>query len=197
MARFPRNVVLLGMRGAGKTTVARLLGTRLGRHVIDTDAMVADWEGLGVAEVFAAYGEAHFRDVEADVVAEVTRRGGKVIATGGGVVLRPANVDRLRGSGLTLWLRASPGTLRERLARDPAGLAERPGLTGADPLAELDALAAARTATYAAAADHVVDTDGCDAAAVAEACARWLAAPGCPTDYDPDRPCPASQDGGA
>lgn len=194
--RFPRNVVLLGMRGAGKTAVARALGARLQRHVVDTDAMIADWEGLAVGEVLAAYGEAHFRDVEAAVVAEVTARGGKVIATGGGVVLRDANIARLRGSGLTVWLRAAPATLRARLAADPAGLAGRPGLTGPDPLAELAALAEARAPRYAAAADHVIDTDRLDVAAVVAACAEWVAAPGLPGDYDPAAPRPAADDAG-
>lgn len=182
MPRFPRNLVLIGMRGSGKSAVGKLLAERLGRHFNDTDEMVEDWEGLPIAQVWQAYGEEYFRDVESRVVAEVTQRGAKVIATGGGAILRPPNVAALRRSGLLVWLRAEPDVLRVRLA---GRTGNRPSLTGADPLDEIAVIAAERADRYRDAADHAVDTDGRTVAEVADAVAAWLGTTGTVTDYDP------------
>jgi shikimate kinase len=182
MPRFPRNIVLIGMRGSGKSAVGPLLATQLGRHFNDTDEMVEDWEGLPIAQVFTAYGEEYFRGVETRVVAEITQRGGKVLATGGGVILRPDNVAALRRSGIVVWLRAEPDVLRVRLA---GRTGVRPSLTGADPLDELAVVAAERAEHYAGAADHIVDTDSFTPPEVAAAIAEWLASTDRPLDYDP------------
>lgn len=182
MPRFPRNIVLIGLRGSGKTAVGTALAAALQRHFNDTDEMVEDWEGLPVAQVFAAYGEAYFRDVEERVVAEITQRGAKVLATGGGVVLRPENVAALRASGVLIWLRAAPAVLRDRLA---GAIANRPSLTGADPLAEIAEVARARAPLYQAAADHVLDTDTLDTPGVVAALTAWLATTAMALDYDP------------
>ncbi|MHC5019365.1 MAG: shikimate kinase, partial [Planctomycetota bacterium] len=159
-----------------------LLAERLGRHFNDTDEMLEDWEGLPIAQVFTAYGEPYFRDVETRVVAEVAGRGNKVIATGGGAVLRTVNVAALRRSGLVVWLRAEPDVLRVRLA---GRTGNRPSLTGADPLDEIAVVAAERAEQYAAAADTVIDTDALDPAGVADAVQAWLATTSLPADYDP------------
>ncbi len=175
MAKYPRNIVLIGARGVGKSTVGRALAARLDRHFLDTDALVEDWEGLSVAEVFAAYGEGYFRDVEARVVAEVASRGGRVIAAGGGAVLRPENLSGLRSSGILVWLRASPANLRARLAADPGTAARRPPLRGSDPLAEIERVLADREPHYRAAASLEVETDGKTPEEVAGEIARWVA----------------------
>ncbi len=182
MPRFPRNIVLIGMRGSGKSAVGPLLATQLGRHFNDTDEMVQDWEGLPIAQVFEAYGEEYFRDVETRVVAQITQRGGKVLATGGGVILRPDNVAMLRRSGVVIWLRAEPDVLRLRIA---GRTGSRPSLTGADPLDELAVVAAERAEHYATAADHIVDTDPLTPDGVVTAIVTWLGATDCVLDYDP------------
>ncbi|MCI0340823.1 MAG: shikimate kinase [Planctomycetales bacterium] len=186
MPRYPRNLVLIGARGAGKSAAGRALADRLGRHFLDTDALLEDWEGLTVAEVFAAYGEGYFRDVEARVVAEVASRGGRVVAAGGGVVLRPGNVAKLQSSGTLVWLRASAATLRSRLAADPGSPLRRPSLTGADPLAEVERVLAEREPLYRAAAALVVETDGKSPDAVAAEISAWVAArPAGELEYEP------------
>jgi shikimate kinase len=182
MPRFPRNIVLVGMRGSGKSAVGAVLAERLGRHFNDTDEMLEDWEGLSIAKVFQAYGEAYFRDVESRVIAEITQRGAKVIATGGGAVLRAVNVAALRRSGLVVWLRAEPDVLRVRLA---GRTGNRPSLTGADPLDEIAVVAAERAEQYTASADHVIDTDTLTPTEVADAIGAWLESTTLATDYDP------------
>jgi len=182
MPRFPRNIVLIGMRGSGKSAVGPLLAEALGRHFNDTDEMVEDWEGLPIAEVWKAYGEAYFRDVESRVAESVAQRGGKVLATGGGIVLRDANVAALRASGVIVWLRAEPDVLRRRLA---GRTGSRPSLTGADPLDELAVVAAQRAERYAAAADFICDTDTLTRHGVADAIRAWLDSTDVVLDYDP------------
>ena len=193
MPRFPRNIVLIGARGSGKTVVGTALAARRESHFNDTDEMITDWESLPIPQIFAAYGETYFRDVEERVVTEVTARGGKVIATGGGVVLRDANVARLRGSGLVVFLDTTAEALRTRLAKGEE-LAARPSLTGAGSLAEIDAVLAERLPLYQGAADTIIDTTPLAPAQVVAAITAWLDATDLTTDYDPAVPRPAAED---
>ena len=101
-SRFLRrreNIVLTGMPGSGKSAVARILGERLGRPVVDVDARVVERAGLSIPAIFARFGEPRFRDLESEIVAEAAAGTGLVIATGGGTVLRPRNVTALRRNG--------------------------------------------------------------------------------------------------
>lgn len=152
------NIVLVGLMGSGKTSVGRLLARRLGRPLIDTDWLIAQEAGCSIPEIFAAEGEAGFRDREARVIARVAAADGQVVATGGGAVLRPENREALRGSGLVIWLEASPEALYERTRLQ--GIAQRPLLASDDPLGRLRSLAQARAGAYAAAAHCAVKTDG-------------------------------------
>ena len=99
------NIVLIGMPGAGKTTVGRLLAQRLNREFVDCDEEVAKAAGMDIPAYFARHGEAAFRDLETTVLAQVTQRSGLVIATGGGCVTRAQNRDLLRQNGTVVWLR--------------------------------------------------------------------------------------------
>jgi shikimate kinase len=150
------HLVLVGLMGAGKTTVARECAARLSRPVVDTDDLVTAAAAASVAEIFAAEGEAGFRARERAAVADACASPVPlVVACGGGAVLDPDNRRRLRAAGVVVWLDASTDELAARVGRDAA----RP-LLGADPAASLERLRAAREAAYGAVADVVVDTTG-------------------------------------
>ncbi len=152
-AGVPLNIVLIGFMGTGKTAVGRRVAARLGRPFIDTDALIEARAGRSIARIFAEDGEEAFRRLEAEVVAEASARSGAVIATGGGVVLRPENMARLRRSGVIVALRAQPQAI---LARVGAGGGDRP-LLGNDPEARVRRLLVERDPLYRDAA-LVVDT---------------------------------------
>lgn len=98
------NIVLTGMPGSGKTTIGKLLATELGRPYLDTDALIEEKVGATPAQIIAARGEAAFRDVETEVIREISSQNGSIIATGGGVILRRENVDLLRMNGKICFL---------------------------------------------------------------------------------------------
>ncbi len=102
-----KNLVLIGMMGSGKTTCGRLLAQRTGRRLIDADELLQLREGRTIAHIFAEDGEDYFRDLESEIVRELSQRSGLIIATGGGVILRPENVAALRRGGVVVWLNRS------------------------------------------------------------------------------------------
>ena len=164
-----RNVVLIGLMGAGKTTVGRILAERLGRPFADTDQLVEQTAKATVTEIFAAEGERGFRRYEAAAVRTVAALRGQVIAVGGGAVLDPGNVTHLRATGDLVLLDADPKTLAERT--DDTG---RPLLDEAeDRELRLLELRSARAAAYADAAAHVIDTSGCTPEQIADAVLLW------------------------
>lgn len=151
-----RNLVLIGLMGAGKTTVGRLLAERLQRSFVDTDAVVEAEAQVTVAQIFAADGERDFRRREAAAVRHVAALRGQVIAVGGGAVLDPGNVTQLRATGDLVLLDADPSTLAVRVETGD----RRPLLDDGDATERLAQLRDARAAAYAGAAKHVVDTSG-------------------------------------
>jgi len=168
-------IVLVGYRGCGKTTVARLLAQRLGLPAIDADDLLEARVGRSIASLIADRGEAAFRDLESEVLAEALAGPPAVLATGGGVVLREANRERLRSSGRpVVWLHAGADVIRGRLAADPTTVSRRPGLTGADPLAEVTAALVARTPLYDEVADIAFDTTSEDPGRITDRIAAWL-----------------------
>ncbi len=161
------NVWLVGVMGSGKSSVASELARRSGLESVDLDREVAARTGCSIAHLWGTVGEAAFRDMEAAALIRAASRGGQVIATGGGAVLRPENVERMRRSGTVIWLDASPPVLAARLGD---GDATRPLL--AEHGSAEAALAAIRQQPadlYAAAAHHHIATDELD---VAEVCDR-------------------------
>ncbi|MCI0458778.1 MAG: shikimate kinase AroL [Gemmataceae bacterium] len=150
-------VFLVGYRATGKTTVARLLAERLGWNWVDADEELERRAGCTIREVFAAEGETGFRDREEAVLAEVCGRERLVVATGGGVVLREANRQRMRAGGRVVWLTADSATIWARLQTDPTTAERRPALT-VGGLAEIEELLRQREPLYRACADVVVDT---------------------------------------
>jgi shikimate kinase len=106
MAAGPRNVILVGFMGAGKSTVGRLLARRLGRCFVETDAMITAREGRSIPEIFEARGEPYFRQLEAEVLEALTDKRDHVVATGGGFPCEPGVMDRLLELGTVVWLAA-------------------------------------------------------------------------------------------
>jgi shikimate kinase len=166
------HVFLVGMMGAGKTTLGKALAKRLGREFVDTDKLLVDRTGVPVATIFEIEGEEGFRRREAAVLAEAAAcETPCVIATGGGAVLLPANRKLMRESGTVVYLRARLENLWERTRHDTT----RPLLAAPDPRARLSELLAAREPLYSEAADVTVDTGSQSAAALV---ARVVAALG-------------------
>lgn len=165
-------IFLIGYRASGKSAVGRRLAERMGRQLVDTDRLVEEALGSTISEVFARAGEAAFRDAESEALVQAidrARAGERlVVATGGGVVERPANREALRAAGIVVWLRASAAILRERMEGDAGTSRTRPALQGGSPIAEVEAVLARREPLYAGTAAHIVETGDLDAAAVAE-----------------------------
>jgi shikimate kinase len=147
-------IFLIGMMGAGKTTVGKLLASRLGRAYLDSDEQVVANTGRTVPEIFEADGEAAFRAEEKRALTQAAAGEPAVVSVAGGAVLDPENRKLLRDRGTVVWLRAAPATLAERVG-DGAG---RP-LLGDDPGAALARLYPQREPVYAELADVVVDVD--------------------------------------
>ena len=145
--RRMKNVLLIGMPGAGKSTVGAALAKELGRSFEDTDAVIAAEAGCTIPEIFSKEGETGFRRREHAVLAELTKRGGTVIACGGGAVTRPENLDLMRQNSTVVWLRR---------ALDKLPMEGRP-LSQQFPAAELYRR---REPLYRAAADLVIENDG-------------------------------------
>jgi shikimate kinase len=162
---MPRHrVLLIGMMGAGKSTVGRMLADRLGWPYWDSDEQVEAHTGHTVPEIFAARGEAAFRAEEALAVAEATTGDGPaVVSVAGGAVLDADNRRRIKRAGLVVWLRASVATLARRVGSGQG----RPLLSG-DPEADLARLLLERQPLYEQLADLVVDVDQLDPEAAVE-----------------------------
>jgi len=154
------NLVLIGYRATGKTTLARLLAERLGWDWVDADVEIERRAGKPIARIFAEDGEPAFRDLESQVVADLCRSRGLVLAAGGGAPMREENRRRMRASGQVVWLVARPETILARMNADQTTAARRPSLTARDPLEEIVHLLEKRKPIYAATAHACVDTEG-------------------------------------
>jgi shikimate kinase len=150
------NLVLIGYRGTGKSTVARLLAKKLAMEVVSLDEEIVRQERCPIPEIVAAHGWLHFRDVETAVTKRFAQRDNIIIDAGGGVILRPENVEALRRSGRLFWLRASVSAIVARIE----GGTQRPALTAGKTFTEeVEDVMRERTPLYQAAAHHEVDTD--------------------------------------
>lgn len=152
--RIPGNLFLVGLMGAGKTSVGRLLARRLGKTFYDCDHEIERATGVKVGVIFEIEGEAGFRSRETKALAELVRRRNIVLATGGGAVLSPENCRLLTDNGIVVYLRAAPADLWSRTRHDKS----RPLLKTGDPLARLRELYDERDPLYGAVANIVVET---------------------------------------
>ena len=158
-----RNIVLTGFMGTGKTTVGRVVATRLGFEFIDTDVIIESRHGP-ITTIFADQGEEAFRAFERGVADELAERNRLVIATGGGMMLDPANVRSLSRSGQIFCLVATPDAILTRVANDDSRV-ERPLLDVADPHRRIIELLADRAAGYRRFAQVTTDARSPDAIA--------------------------------
>lgn len=153
------NIYLVGYRGTGKSTVAPKLAGRLGEPwtAVDMDPAIEARAGRSIADIFRDEGEAGFRKREQELLEEWARKSSLVIATGGGVVINPAN-RKLLSDGFAVWLTADPATILGRLNQDASTAGRRPALTTSTPLAEIEQLLARRTPWYREVAQLTLDT---------------------------------------
>ena len=155
-------VYLIGYRASGKTSAGRAVASALSRLFVDTDLLIEDSAGRDIAAIFRDSGEPAFRQLESEVLEKLSVRAlaGEelVVATGGGLVLSEENCERMRKTGLVIWLRAPASVLRERIEGDPGTVRNRPALSGDSSAAEVEDVLRRRYPLYEAAADRVVDT---------------------------------------
>ena len=155
-------IALIGLPGGGKSTVGRQLARRLGARFLDADTVLEERIGMPIRSFFELHGEAAFRDLEEQVIDELTQPSaegeasaqGLVLATGGGAVLRPANRARLKARTTVIYLRSTPEELYRRLRHDT----QRPLLQVADPMVKLRELFQQRHPLYEETAHYAVDT---------------------------------------
>lgn len=150
-----RAVVLVGMMGAGKSTVGRRLALRLGLPFLDADTEIENAAAMTIPEIFETHGEPHFRDGEARVIARLLDGGAKVLATGGGAFMREETRDRIRDKAVSMWLEADADVILRRVKRR----ADRPLLKTADPAGTIARLIEQRHPVYRAADITIASRD--------------------------------------
>lgn len=149
-----KNIVLIGFMGSGKSMIASELGKRLKVEVVATDALIEAREGQLIHEIFQSKGESYFRDLEAEIVKELSLRQGIVIDCGGGVVLRKENLQHLKSNGIVFYLQATPEVIYQRVKHE----SHRPLLKAPDPLGRIKELYQQRLPLYNQ-ADHIIDAN--------------------------------------
>src|ERR1700676_3109511 len=139
-----RSIVLVGMMGAGKSTVGRRLSARLRLPFLDADSEIEAAAGMSIPDIFEIHGEPHFRDGEARVIARLLDSGPAVLATGGGAFMREDTRNRIRDKAVSIWLKADADTIMKRVKRR----ADRPLLQTPDPAATVGRLMSERAPIY-------------------------------------------------
>jgi shikimate kinase len=170
-------IFLIGYRCTGKTTVARLLAEKLVWDWVDADEVLEARYGITIREIFASEGEAGFRDKEEKIFAELCQVRRHVIATGGGVILREANRQRMRSAGKVVWLWANAETIWQRMQVDPSTTERRPPLT-VGGMAEIEEVLKMREPLYRACADFTIATAGRSTQEIAQQIADELSREG-------------------
>jgi shikimate kinase len=150
------NIVLIGYRGTGKSTVARILGQRLKRRVISTDAEIVKEAGQSIPRIVEQFGWDYFRELETQICRRLQTQTDLVIDTGGGLILKEENVKILKANGNIFWLTAEVSTIAGRISNDT----QRPSLSGTKTFVEeIEEILEIRRPYYQAAADVIISTD--------------------------------------
>lgn len=153
------NIFLTGYRCTGKTSVGKSLAKTLGWFFIDADSELVKEYGMTIAEIVSKEGWDSFRDKEKLITKKLCALDRHVIATGGGIILNSENVDRMKKSGVIVWLRATPKTIKKRIVADESTKDSRPSLTAKGLLEEIEEILSVRNPLYENAMDFFVDTD--------------------------------------
>ena len=151
-----KNIFLIGFMGSGKSTIARALSEKLDVEQVEMDELIVQEQGMPITEIFEKYGEAHFRDIETDLVRRLQAKDGVVVSCGGGAVLREENRKMMKASGAIVWLTAKPETILERVKNST----NRPILNGNMNVEYITELMEKRRVCYEESADYAVATDG-------------------------------------
>lgn len=151
-----RNIFLIGFMGAGKSTIARNLQRSLNFPLVEMDERIVREQGMSINEIFEKYGEAHFRQIESDLILTIGHENASIVSSGGGVVVRPQNVENMKKSGKIVFLKATPKTIYERVKNST----DRPILNGHMNVEYIAQLMEKRRALYEGAADITIETDG-------------------------------------
>lgn len=160
MSAHDKNIVLIGYRATGKTTVGRKVAEKLGRPFVDSDHAIEKKAGQSISEMVEAKGWDFFRGQEKDTLLELTGSPGQVIACGGGAILHQDIWPRIKESSFVVWLRADIDTLCKRLAGDQATASQRPSLSGQDIYREISEILKERTPLYHAGCHLELDATG-------------------------------------
>ncbi len=161
------NIVLIGYRGSGKSTVGRRLASRMERRFVDTDDLIESKEGK-ISDIVKSHGWDYFRAIEKRMIEEMSEEDNLVLALGGGAVLDADNIEALRKNGLIIWLKAGPQILRQRMKEDHRTSVSRPTLTGKGTIEELEEMMVYRDSFYEKAGKIQLDTSSLDVEAVVE-----------------------------
>lgn len=153
-----KNIYLIGMRGSGKTTLGKALAQALGCEMVDTDAVLVSNAGQTIEEIVNAQGWEHFRSLEEQTLLRVSALPGKVVATGGGIVLSAANRDLMYKTGVSFYLAADAALLTGRIMKDN-NAAQRPALTGLALHDEVAQIMSEREPLYMAGMDHMLQAN--------------------------------------
>ena len=156
MSKIKNDIFLIGFMGAGKSTIAAELTKELGMQRIEMDQMIVEQQNMPISEIFDKFGEEYFRNIETDLVRELTDKKQMVVSCGGGTVLRDENAKLMKESGAIVLLTATPETIYERVKNST----ERPILNGNMNVEYISSLMDQRKDRYFAVADYVVTTDG-------------------------------------
>ena len=162
------NLVMIGYRCTGKSTVGRRLAARLKMRFVDTDDLIEERQRTSVRDMVKARGWDYFRALEKQVIAGISTDDGLVIALGGGAVLDPQNVMAVKKNGLLIWLKADSKTLLRRMNEDSRTFSQRPTLTGWGASEEIEEVIATREPFYQRASEFCFDTSALDVEAVVE-----------------------------
>ncbi len=152
------NIVLIGYRCCGKTSIGKIIAERLDKKFVDTDELIIDKAGCSIDRIVSNHGWQSFRNIEAEIIKEVSALDNLVIATGGGAVIQEDNISNLKRNGFVVWLYANIDIIRKRLIEDTVSNENRPSLTGDEPSDEIKAVLEEREALYKGASDVAIDT---------------------------------------
>lgn len=169
------HLYLIGYRGSGKTSVGKLLGKSLSQRVVDSDDWIEQYASMTIKEIFAQYGEPHFRDLESKAIEEIASTDESlVVSLGGGAILRSENRERIAKTGQVVWLDASAQQLADRIAGDKSTIERRPALTKLAGYDEIVDVLAKRAPLYRGLANWVVMTDSKSIEQIAIEILQWF-----------------------